>query len=173
MYMDEEDFVWRDLPATDPGWESPDTPNPPIPRTQPIETRIEGPWGLPWMEGLEQPNAPTGLSRPSKDPQIDQPDVGGVIGPGPYRGEYRTRGPVEAWGHEPSGGVWGDQAIGRTMRFPVNIPDRYDANGVWVGDYRDSLAQTVAVNNMPSFTEANAIEDLITWVPPSFSGYGT
>ena len=172
MYA-EQLFVWRDLPATNPGWESGDTPNPPIPRSEPIETRLEGPWGLPWMDGLETPSIPTGLLKPSPDPQMDRPDVGGVIGPGAYQGAFRTRGPVQAWSHEPSGGLTGDQAIGRTMRFPVNVPDRYDAAGVWVGDYRDLLAGQLIANNQPTFTEANSIEDLISWVPPRFAGYGT
>jgi hypothetical protein len=167
----EEAFTWRDLEGNQPEYNSGDKPNPPL-TSEPITTRIEGPWGLPWLDGLEDPAAPTGLTVTSPNPQIDQPDIGGVIGPGDFEGAFRTRGPVQAWGLEPSGGLWGDQAIGRTMRFPVNIPDRYDANGVWVGDYRDSLAGQLAANAQPAFTETDSVEDLITWVPPSFTGYG-
>jgi hypothetical protein len=96
------------------------------------------------------------------------------MGPGDYRGEYRTQGPVQAWGLEPSGGLLGNQAIGRVMRFPVNVPERYDANGVNVGDYRDLLAGAIAANNAPTFTDANVIEDLVTWTGDQpFAGWGT
>jgi hypothetical protein len=166
-----DDATFRDIEGVDPGWTDPNQPNPPIPRDGPIVTRIEGPWGVPYVDGLEDPFEPTGLLAPSKDPQMDQPDIGWQMGPGDYEGAFRTRGPVRAWGHEISGGIWGDQALGRTMRFPVNIPDRYDVNGVWVGDYRDQLAYNLAVNNLPQFTEANAVEDLVTWEPPKFAGY--
>lgn len=167
-----DDAVFRDIEGVTPDWTNPNLPNPPIPRDEPIVTRIEGPWGVPWLDGQEDPFEPSGLLAPSKNPQIDEPDVGWSMPPGDYQGAFRTKGPVRAWGHEPSGGLWGDQALGRTMRFPVNVPDRYDANGVWVGDYRDQLAYNVAVNKMPSFTDTDAIEDLVTWEPPKFGGYG-
>ncbi len=168
-------FTWRDLEGEDPRYPlgAPDQTGPPIPAT-PVVTAIEGPWGLPWVDGLEEPTVPTGLLRPSAEPQMDTPDVGWAMLPGPYRGEYRTLGPVRAWGLEPSGGLGGDQAVGRTMRFPVNIPERYDANGVHVGDYRDLLAGQLAVNAAPSFTDANVIDDLVLWDGrQDFAGWGT
>jgi hypothetical protein len=128
---------------------------------------------MPWLDGLENPNAVIQGIAVTADPQIDKPDVGGVIPPGDYRGEYRTLGPVRAWGLEASGGWNGDQAIGRIMRFPANIPERYDVNGVNVGDYRDILASTMWVNNQPQFTETNVIDDLVQWTGPNatFAGW--
>lgn len=165
-------FAWRDLEGNDPAYFADVRPNPPLPREGPITSRIEGPWGVPWIDGLEDPDAFTGLGHTTPDPQIDRPDIGGVIGPGDYRGEYRTRGPVQAWSHEASGGLWGNQAVGRTMRFPANIPDRYDVNGVWVGDYRDSLAAQLSANRVGAFTDVNSIEDLLSWQgPESFPGW--
>jgi len=163
--------TWRDIEAVDPSWDQPNEPNPPIP-AEPITTRLEGPWGVPWIDGLEDPTATTGLARPSQEPSMPVVDTGWEMPPGDYRGEYRTRGPIQAFGHEVSGGLWGDQAIGRTMRFPINIPDRYDANGVWVGDYRDSLAAQLAANDSPAFSDYNSIDDLVTWTgPPAFAGW--
>lgn len=169
------DWTYRDLEGNDPRWPvgAPDLPNAPIPRDAPIITALEGPWGLPWVEGLENPSAPS-MPKPSADPQMDQPDIGWAMGPGAYRGEYRTLGPVQQFGLEPSGGLSGDQAVGRTMRFPVNIPDRYDVNGVNVGDYRDLLAGTIDMNNLPSFTDMNVVEDLVYWDGNQpFAGWGS
>lgn len=172
----EELSVWRDLEGVGPGsvtW-NPDGPNPTIPRDATINARLEGPWGLPWIEGLEDPNASSGMVSPSPNPQIDQPDVGWKMGPGDYEGAFRTRGPIQAWGHEVSGGLWGDQALGRTMRFPANIPDRYDANGVWVGDYHDLLAATLQANEVPMFAdEIGGIEALVQWTgnTSTFTGW--
>lgn len=169
-------FAWRDLEGNDPRWPmgAPNQPSPPLPRNAPIITAIDGPWGLPWLEGLEDPDASSGLLRPSKNPQIDEPDVGWTMPPGAYRGEYQTLGPVQPWGLEPSGGLTGDQAVGRTMRFPVNIPDRYDANGVNVGDYRDLLAGALDANNAPTFTDTNVVDDLVYWDGSRpFTGWGS
>lgn len=167
-----EASTWRDLEGVTPAWLDAELPDPPLPRSEPITTRIEGPWGVPWIDGLEDPNASSGLSHPSPNPGLDTPDIGWVMPPGDYRGEYRTRGPVQQFGHEVSGGLWGDQALGRTMRFPANIPDRYDANGVWVGDYRDSLASQLEANSQPAFSDVNTIDDLVTWTgPPKFAGW--
>ena len=160
--------TWRDIEGVDPAWNQPNEPNPPLPRSEPIVTRFEGPWGVPWIEGLEDPKSPSGLTAPTVNPGLDTPDVGWDMPPGDYRGEYRTRGPVQAWGHETSGGLWGNQAVGRTMRFPANIPDRYDANGVWVGDYRDSLAAQLIANQTPAFSDVNTIEDLVSWTGPEY-----
>lgn len=169
-------FTFRDLIGEDPRWPmgAPDQPNAPLPRNEPVTTRIEGPWGIPYIEGLEDPNASTGLLNPSPNPAYEVPDVGWSMPPGDYAGEYRTLGPVQQFGHEVSGGLTGDQAIGRTMRFPVNVPDRYDANGVNVGDYRDLLAGALAANNLPTFSDTAVIEDLVLWPGDAgFGGWGT
>lgn len=173
MFTPDEPWTFRDLEGVEPVYNEGDKPDPALPRNDTITTRLEGPYGIPWIEGFENPDAATGL-KPTAYPQMDIPDVGGVMGPGAYRGEYRTLGPVRAFGLEPSGGWNGDQAIGRIMRFPANIPDRYDANGVYVGDYRDSLAAAMAVNSMPTFTDQTVIEDLVGWTGPAeFGGWGT
>jgi hypothetical protein len=169
------DSTWRDIEgvAVEPG-DSGNYPDPPLPRNAPITTDFEGPWGIPYLDGLESPFAATDQFTPSPEPQIDKPDVGWAMGPGDYRGEYRTLGPVQAWGHEVSGGWFGDQAVGRIMRFPANIPERYDANGVNVGDYRDLLAGSIAANKVPMFTDTNIIDDLVTWTgDDTFSGWGS
>jgi hypothetical protein len=103
---------------------------------------------------------------------MDTPDVGWQALPADYRGEYRTRGPVVAFGHEVSGGLQGDQAVGRTMRFPINIPDRYDANGVHVGDYRDLLAVSLEMNKVDTFSDTDRIDDLVSWTGPDPQFHG-
>lgn len=127
---------------------------------RPIYTRIEGPWGLPWFDAKEDVAAPTGLFK-SPNPTYPNEDVGALPIVGPYDGAYRTHGPVRAWGHEPSGGLHGDQSIGRIMRFPANIPERYDANGVHNPDYLDLLAQAIANGNEPIVTDAQYTTELI------------
>jgi hypothetical protein len=62
--------------------------------------------------------------------------------------------------------------MGRIMRFPANIPERYDANGVNVGDYRDLLAQTLAANSLPNFTDTEVLTNLVQWNGPAvFNGW--
>lgn len=170
------DYTWRDLEGVDPEpSNSGDYPDLPL-TAAPITSHVigdNGPWGLPWKDGLENPDAETGVT-PSPDPQIDTPDVGWRMGPGAYRGEYRSNGPVQQFGLEASGGWDGDQAIGRMMRFPANIPERYDANGVNVGDYRDILASTMMADNVPTFTDTEVITDLVQWTgPAAFAGWGS
>lgn len=120
----------------------------PIP-LEPIVTDLEDKQGgpamvLPWFDAKEDPQAPTGLYA-SMDPTYPYWDVGGKSIVGAYEGAVRTRGPVYQFGLEPSGGLWGDQAIGRIMRFPANIPSRYDPYNdyVYLGDQRDEMAQAV------------------------------
>lgn len=149
--------VWRDLnTGVNPSWADPtqaDGANdgPGIP-SEPIVTRIEGPYGLPWFDAQESPFVTTGLET-SPDPTYPNEDVGRLPIVGAYEGAFRTHGPVRAFGHEVSGGLTGDQALGRIMRFPANIPDRYDANGVDIGDYRDELAAAIAANDAPSISD--------------------
>jgi hypothetical protein len=127
---------------------------------RPIATRLEGPWGLPWWDAKEDPYAPTGLYQ-SPNPTYPNPDLGALPIVGAYDGTYRTLGPVQRFGHEMSGGIGGDQAIGRIMRFPANIPERYDANGVWNTDYLDELAQAIAHGNQPIVSDAEVTTQLI------------
>jgi hypothetical protein len=169
--MELYDGVWRDLDTgVDPSWFNPEEvdgalDDAGIPKDGPIHTRLEGPWGLPWYEGVEDPAAVTGLFA-SADPLPWSPfeDVGAKPIVGAYEGAFRTRGPVQAWGHE------GD-AIGRIMRFPANIPERYDGNGIWNIDYRDELAAVDAANQQPYISDAFINTNLI--LLPSIPGVPT
>lgn len=172
MYLgqQEDTGVWRDLSTgVDPVWADPtladgalDQPGDP---GAPVHTRLEGPWGLPWYEGLEDPSSPMDGMPLLQSPEPTYPDesVGAEPLPGAYDGAYRTHGPVRAWGHEPSGGLYGDQAIGRIQRFPANIPDRYDPNGVWNVDYRDELAAVIAANEAPLVTDTDVTTSLVQY----------
>lgn len=159
--------TWRDLATgVNPAWGDPtqadgatDGPGDP---GAPINTRLEGPYGLPWFDAHENPHVVTGLDS-SPNPSYPEQDVGKEPIVGAYEGAFRTMGPVVAWGYEPSGGLGGDQAFGRIMRFPANIPDRYDANGVWLGDYRDELASAIASNSVADVTDTQVTDSLLQW----------
>lgn len=161
--------VWRDLnTGVDPNWGDPENADGALDSAgdpgEPISTRLDGPWGLPWWEGLEDPTSPTGLPfTESPNPTYPNESVGASAISGAYEGAYRTHGPVYAWGLEPSGGLTGDQAIGRIMRFPANIPDRYDPDGVWNVDYMDELAAAIAANDQPIITDAQTTTSLLLW----------
>ena len=130
----------------------------------PIVTRIEGGSAmvLPWWDAKEDPSAPTGLyASPDPTPWVLHQDEGGRSIVGAYEGAVRTRGPVYQWGHEPSGGLEGDQAIGRILRFPANKPERYDANGVGNVDYRDELAWAIQTNGAGLVTESEYTRELL------------
>lgn len=105
---------------------------------------------LPWFDAKEDPRAETGLYS-SPDPHYPDQDVGGRGIVGAYEPNVRTLGPVRQWGHEVSGGLTGDQELGRIMRFPANIPARYDPYNVYVTteDYRDQLSAAVFNNERP------------------------
>lgn len=155
--------TWRDIDTgVNPFWGEPEEMfNDRGVLNEPITTRMEGPWGVPYWDGLEDPTAPTGLPAESPNPTYPDESVGGRQGPGAYQAAFRTLGPVRAWGHEPSGGIWGDQSIGRIMRFPANIPERYDVDGVRVGDFRDELAGAIAANNAPVVSDADVYNELV------------
>lgn len=165
----EDTGTWRDLyTGTDPNFGDPENADGALDAagtpSEPIATRLDGPWGLPYWEGLEDPSSPTGLPfTESPNPSLPNVSVGAEPISGAYEGAFRTHGPVTAWGYEPSGGLWGDQAYGRIMRFPANIPDRYDANGVFVGDYRDELAAAIASNDMPDISDSEVTTMLVNW----------
>lgn len=163
------DGTWRDIyTGVNPEWadheeanaanDGPGTPS------EPITTRFEGPWGVPYWEGLEDPHVKVEARfSPNPLPWSPNEDVGGEPRIAAYEGAYRTRGGVQAWGHEPSGGLWGDQNIGRIMRFPANIPERFDAYGVWNTDTRDDIAAAMANGDLPYQSEAAITTDLLQW----------
>lgn len=163
------DGTWQDIATgVNPeyaNWEDADgaTDNAGTP-AGPINTRLDGPWGYPWWDGQENPNALAPLPfSPDPLPWSPYETVGQLPAKGAYEGAYRTLGPVRAWGHEPSGGLGGDQAIGRIMRFPANIPERYDANGVFNNDIRDDLAAAMTANNTSYVTDSAITWDLLQW----------
>jgi hypothetical protein len=138
---------------------------------EPIVTRIEGGAAmvLPWWDAKEDPAATTGLyASPNPLPWVVAQDEGGHAIVGAYEGAVRTRGPVYQWGHEPSGGLDGDQAIGRILRFPANKPERYDPNGVHNVDYRDELAWAIQTNGAGVVSESEYVRELL--VLPNVSG---
>lgn len=167
-YMDPAG-AWMDLETgVDPLYSNPEDvtgglDQPGIPDL-PIYTRLDGPWGIPWWDGVEDPTASTGLFS-SPNPSYPDEDYGAKPRVGAYNGDYRTLGPVRAWGHEPSGGLGGDQSIGRIMRFPANIPERYDANGVWSIDYLDELAASLAHGGQPIVSNAEFTTSLLLGPP--------
>jgi hypothetical protein len=64
----------------------------------------------------------------------------------------------------PAGIQMGDQMVGRIMRFPANIPDRYDRDGVYTGnDYRDELAALIATGDVPMKSDAEVTTNLVLW----------
>lgn len=133
----------------------------------PVDTRIEGGSAmvLPWFDALEDPFAPNDLPFPdvSGTAYHDSQTTGAKAIPTAYEGAVRTRGPVYQWGHEAAGGLEGDQAIGRIMRFPANIPERYDANGVRQASYADELAAAIANNGQGIITENQVTAELLTY----------
>lgn len=163
------DGVWRDVETgVDPVLDNPeeadganDGPGTPA---LPVYTRLEGPWGYPWYDGVEDPcNLYDGPLSPNPTVWSPAEDVGGQQRISAYEGAYRTRGPVRAWGHEPSGGIWGDQALGRIMRFPAVIPERFDPYGVWNTDIRDDLAASMAVADQPYQDDTAVTTSLLQW----------
>lgn len=165
--------TWRDLHVGvnpqygDPEWVDGSTDQPGD-FGVPIDTRLEGPWGIPWWDAQEDPAAASGLFS-SPNPSYPNEDVGASPIVGAYEPAVRTLGPVQAWGHEPSGGIYGDQALGRIMRFPPNIPERYDRNGVWNIDYRDELAAVIAFGDQPIISEAEVTTSLV--LGPGYGEY--
>jgi hypothetical protein len=164
------DGAWRDLATgVNPEWMNPeeanaanDGPGTPV---EPINTRLEGPWGLPWWDAVEDPFKLATDIPLTADPQPWSPreDVGGKPMKADYEPAFKTRGPIQAWGLEPSGGLSGDQAVGRIMRFPANIPDRFDPYGVWNTDIRDDLAGAMAVDDLPYESDAAVTTGLLMW----------
>jgi hypothetical protein len=132
---------------------------------EPVYTRIEGGSAavLPWWDGLEDPAAQTGLyASPDPAPWVLHQDAGGLPVSGAYDGAYRTQGPASPhWGMNESGGLTGDQATARIMRFPANIPDRSDPNGVVNADWLDLMAADIAHNGQGQVSEGEYTTELI------------
>lgn len=119
----------------------------------------------PWFDGHEDPN-----EKPFDMPFIESPDphyvdwsVGGMIPPGAYDGSYYTRGPVSYGlsGMDESGGLGGDQALGRRMKFDPYVPERYDVNGIETPSYADELAAAIAANGYGQVSDAEMTSSLL------------
>ena len=126
----------------------------------PVDTDMTFAVGIPYFDGLEDPNAP-GLGWSSPNPQYPNEDEGALPIVGAYDGAYGTRGPVISFGHEVSGGPYGDQALGKRQVFLPYVPERYDANGVQVGDYADVVAAAVASGQIPTPDENEALASIL------------
>lgn len=152
------DLEWGNPEQADGANDDPGTP------PGPINTDLPFAVGLPYFEGLEDPYKRVELQL-SPNPQAWSPneDVGGMAMIGDYSGFYRTSGPIQAFGHEPSGGLDGDQAIGRIMRFPANAPERFDPYGVFNTDVRDDLQGAMDVDDMEFGTTAEITTNLLQW----------
>lgn len=129
----------------------------------PIETAFPYAVGVPYADSVyDIPFADWG-SLPVPDPQLSVPDQGAVAGIGAYDPSYaQTPGAVTQFGHEVSGGPYGDQALGKRMVFIPWIPERYDANGVQTESYADLVAAAVASQGYPTPDESSYMADLLT-----------
>lgn len=133
----------------------------------PVTTTLPGEMGEPWLEGLEDTQAPTGLVA-SPDPSLPNPDVGKSSIVGAYEGAVRTHGPASYWpGQEVSGGPWGDQALGRRMLFKLPLvqsaPDSSFEGRVTDTGYLDELAAALATNGQGEITDAEVTQHLLLW----------
>lgn len=126
----------------------------------PITTILPNQTGVPWVEGLEAPESAPSLPW-TADPQYEDFTTGAMPAPGAYEGSFRTSGPVVGFGHEVSGGPYGDQALGRRQKFSPYIPERYDRNGVQMPSYADELAAALAYNGQGQVSESEYTTDLL------------
>ncbi len=164
------DGTWRDLEVgvnpeiVDHEQANGANDGPGIPR-EPIYTRLEGPWGLPWYDAVEDPYKRADFIPISPNPNVWSPyeDDNRLARLADYEGAFKSRGGVQAWGHEPSGGLSGDQALGLIMRFPANIPERYDPNGVFNTDIRDDLAAGMYNDTLPYQSDTAVTTGLLQW----------
>lgn len=119
----------------------------------------------PWFDGHEDPYAyPAGMPfLESPEPQYVDQSAGASMPPGAYDGTYYTHGPVSygLGGMDESGGLGGDQALGRRMKFDPYIPERYDANGITMPSYADELAAAIAANGQGQVTDAEMTTSLL------------
>lgn len=128
----------------------------------PVETAIPWAVGVPYDEAVwDEPEWVWGGFR-SPDPTLPQPDQGAAPAPGAYDGRYADIGAVQRFGHEMSGGPYGDQALGQRMTFLPYIPERYDANGVQTESYADLVAASVASQGYPVPQDSEYMADLLT-----------
>lgn len=119
----------------------------------------------PWYDGHEDPYAyPAEMPfLQSPDPQYADVSVGAAMPVGAYDGTYYTRGPVSFGlsGMDESGGLSGDQALGRRMKFEPYIPERYDVDGITTPSYADELAAAIAANGQGQVSDAEMTTSLL------------
>ena len=138
------------------------------PGTPPVPIATDIPNSLaPWIEGLEDPEADTGLMA-SPDPSLPVPDVGKSSIVGAYEGAVRTEGPASYFpGQEVSGGPWGDQALGRRMLFKIPLvvagPDTAFEGKVQDTNWQDELAAAIMHNGQGDVTDEEVTNRLLLW----------
>jgi hypothetical protein len=119
-----------------------------------------GPWpttAAPWLDVMEDPNAPGLPLDLVAEPQLPRPDVGAE----PIVGAYQAweAGPVQGWSQE-------EQNSGKIMRFSTNPVLRVDEFGAGVMDgpsYADELAASIANNGAGQVTDSQVTTDLILY----------
>lgn len=152
--------IWRGLLGDNPNDANASQADGPIPPHVDY-VFVPTPTGFPWGDVQEDPDAMYSGIDYTNDVQIDVPDVGNQQIAGAWDGAYATKGPIVPWGYEVSGGLDGDQALGRTMRFQNMGPERYAANGVQEPSWADELAARLAYNGMGQVTEAEYTTSLL------------
>lgn len=135
---------------------------PPVPITTDLPTSL-----TPYIEGLEDPEAPTGLLA-SPDPSLPNPDVGKSSIVGAYEGAVRTEGPTSYFpGYEVSGGPYGDQALGRRMMFKLPLvmagADNPREGNVTDTAWQDELAAAILHNGQGDISDAEVTNRLLLW----------
>lgn len=119
-----------------------------------------GPWpgtAAPWLDLLENPDAPGLPLELVHDPAIPRPDVGAEPIVGPYM--PAERGPVIAWGEE-------SQNVGRMMRFATNSVMRGPGHGEGSSSdqgpsYADELAAAIANNASGQWSDQQVNGNLV------------
>lgn len=138
------------------------------PGTPPVPISTDLPQSLlPWIDGLEDPEASTGLLS-SPDPSLPEPDIGKSPIVGAYEGAVRSEGPTSYFpGYEVSGGPWGDQALGRRMLFKIPLvmagQDAAFEGKVQDTNWQDELAAAIMHNGQGEITNEEVTNRLLLW----------
>lgn len=119
-----------------------------------------GPWpatAAPWLDILENPDAPGLPLDLVSEPNMPRPDTGALPIVGPYM--PAEIGPVTAFGHE-------GQNLGRTMRFATNSVMRGPGQGEGSSSdqgpsYADELAAAIAANGQGQVSDQTVNGNLV------------
>lgn len=152
-------MVWRGFSqGTRQG--APDEERVPVPDDYGPGLFSPGPWpatAAPWLDILEDPEAPGLPLELVHDPAMPRPDVGALPIVGPYMPS--ERGPVHAFGEE-------GQNVGRVMRFATNSVMRGPGHGEGSSSdsgpsYADELAAAIAANGQGQVSDQTVAGNLV------------